>query len=153
VSNRSRKRCISFRNGACQNELHSLAYGIHFRTKEKHLDNCVFGCGHTGLLGYETDDISWFVINCGALLDFVLDHPVILDFDKRSATLWDGGEGSISLSDVPLSARAVSAVLKQPDRVVDHRVKVHGGIITQNQALEIAQQASAGYWTAQHAVS
>jgi hypothetical protein len=43
--------------------------------------------------------------------------------------------------------------LKQPDRVVDHRVKVHGGIITQNQALEIAQQASAGDWTAQHAVS
>jgi hypothetical protein len=104
-------------------------------------------------LATKQDDISWFVINCGALLDFVLDHPVILDFDKRSATLWDGGEGSISLSDVPLSARAVSAVLKQPDRVVDHRVKVHGGIITQNQALEIAQQASAGYWTAQHAVS
>jgi hypothetical protein len=104
-------------------------------------------------LATKQDDISWFVINCGALLDFVLDHPVILDFDKRSATLWDGGEGSISLSDVPLSARAVSAVLKQPDRVVDHRVKVHGGIITQNQALEIAQQASAGDWTAQHAVS
>jgi hypothetical protein len=97
--------------------------------------------------------VSRFVINCGALLEFVLDHPVILDFDKHSVTLWDGGEGAISLSDIPLLARAVSAVLKQPDRVIDHRVKMHGGIITQNQALEIAQQASAGDWTVQHAES
>lgn len=90
-------------------------------------------------LATKEDKISWFVINCGALLEFVLDHPVILDFDKQSATLWDGGEGAISLSDIPLLARAVSAVLRQPDRVVGHRVKVHGGTITQNQALEIAQ--------------
>jgi hypothetical protein len=102
-------------------------------------------------LSTKEDEISWFVINCGALLEFVLDHPVILDFDKRSATLWDGGEGAISLSDIPLLARAVSAVLKQPDRVLDHRVKVHVGTIAQNQALEITQQASAGEWTVQHA--
>lgn len=81
------------------------------------------------------DQIAWFVIKCGALLEFILDHPVILDFDKHSATLWDGGEGAISLSNLPLLARAVSAVLKQPDRVVNHRLKVHGGIITQNRAL------------------
>jgi hypothetical protein len=50
------------------------------------------------------DEISWFVMNYGASLKFVLDHPVILDFDKCSATLWDGGEGAISLSDIPLLA-------------------------------------------------
>jgi hypothetical protein len=59
-------------------------------------------------------------------------HSRANDFNKRSATLWDGGEGAISLSDIPILARAVSAVLKQPDRVLDHRVKVHGGTITQN---------------------
>jgi hypothetical protein len=101
-------------------------------------------------LSTKEDDISWFVIKCGALLEFVLDHPVILDFDKRFATLWDGGEGAISLSNIPLLARTVSAVLKQPGRVLDHRVKVHGGTITQNQALEIAQQASESEWTVQH---
>lgn len=98
-------------------------------------------------LATKGDQISWFVVNCGALLEFVLDHPVLLDFDKRSATLWDGGEGAISLSNIPLLARAVSAVLKQPDRVVNHRVKVRGGTVTQNQALEITRQASTGEWT------
>lgn len=104
-------------------------------------------------LATKEDQISWFVINCGALLEFVLDHPVILDFDKHSAILWDGGEGAISLSNTALLAKAVRAVLKQPDRVVDHRLKLHGGTITQNRALEIAKQASSREWTAEQADS
>lgn len=104
-------------------------------------------------LATKGDQIAWFVINCGALLEFVLDHPVILDFEKHSASLWDGGEGAISLSNIPLLARAVSAVLRQPDRVVDHRLKVHGGAITQNRALEIAKRASTHEWTTEQADS
>lgn len=104
-------------------------------------------------LATKEDQIAWFVINCGALLEFVLDHPVILDIDNHAATLWDGGEGAISLSNIPLLARAVSAVLKQPDRVVDHRLKVHGGTITQNRALEIAKQTSIQEWTTEQADS
>ena len=104
-------------------------------------------------LATKEDQIAWFVINCGALLEFVLDHPVILDIDNHAATLWDGGEGAISLSNIPLLARAVSAVLKQPDRVVDHRLKVHGGTITQNRALEIAKQVSVHEWTTEQANS
>jgi hypothetical protein len=100
-------------------------------------------------LATKEDQIAWFVINCGALLEFVLDHPVILDFDKHSAVLWDGGEGAISLSNITLLAKAVSAVLKQPDRVVNHRLKVHGGTITQNRAFEIAKQASTKEWTSE----
>jgi hypothetical protein len=95
-------------------------------------------------LATKEDQISWFVINCGALLEFVLDHPVILDFAQRSATLWDGGDGGISLSNIPLLVRTVSAVLRDPDRVANHRLKVHGGTISQNRALEIAKQASGG---------
>lgn len=104
-------------------------------------------------LATKEDQIAWFVINCGALLEFVLDHPVILNFDKHSATLWDCGEGAISLSNIALLAQAVSAVLKQPERVNNHRLKVHGGTITQNRALEIAKQISAHEWTTEQADS
>ena len=104
-------------------------------------------------LATKEDQIAWFVINCGALLEFVLDYPVILNFDRHFATLWDGGEGAVSLSNTTLLAKAVTAVLKQPDRVVDHRLKVHGGIITQNRALEIAKQASSREWTGEQADS
>ncbi|KAK3673975.1 hypothetical protein LTR78_006177 [Recurvomyces mirabilis] len=104
-------------------------------------------------LATKEDQITWFVINCGALLEFVFDHPVLLDFDNRKATLWDGGEGAISLSNFGLLARAVTAVLKSPTRVHNHRLMVHGGTITQNRALEIAKEYSAQPWTAEHADS
>ena len=99
------------------------------------------------------DKIAWFVVNCGALLEFVLDHPVLLDFNNQQATLWDGGDGAISLSDIPLLARAVAAALQKPEKVVDHRLRVHGGSITQNRALELAQQHSQQTWKVNHAQS
>lgn len=40
-------------------------------------------------LAMKGDQIAWFAINCGALLEFAMDHPFILDFDKRSAIFWD----------------------------------------------------------------
>lgn len=104
-------------------------------------------------LATKEDQINWFVINCGALLEFILDHPILLDFDKHTGRLWDHGEGAISLSDIPLLARAVAAVLRQPDKVVDHRVKVHGGTITQNAALALAKQHSSLEWPVQAAHS
>lgn len=91
--------------------------------------------------------ISWFVVNCGALMEYTLDHPLLLDFDNHAATLWDGGEGAISLSNFSVLAHAVSSVLRQLDRVVDHRIHVHGGTITQNAALEIAKKYSSNEWT------
>lgn len=100
-------------------------------------------------LSTKEDKINWFVINCGALLEFVLDHPVLLDFDNHAATLWDGGEGALSLSDFSVLARAVSAALHQPDRVADHRLRIHGGTITQNRALELAKRYSTHEWTTQ----
>ncbi|KAK4579903.1 hypothetical protein LTR86_000104 [Recurvomyces mirabilis] len=104
-------------------------------------------------LATKEDQITWFVINCGALLELLLDHPVLLDFDNRKATLWDGVEGAISLSNFGLLARVVAAVLRSRARVRNHRLKVHGGTITQNRALEIAKHYSAQHWTAEQADS
>lgn len=104
-------------------------------------------------LSSKEGEISWFVVNCGALLEFVLDHPVLLDFDNCTARLWDGGEGAISLSDIPLLARAVAAALQQPDQVVDHRLKIHGGTITQNRALKLARKYSPHEWKVESAKS
>ena len=97
--------------------------------------------------------IQWFVINCGALLEFAFEYPFILDFDARIATLWDGGNGGVSLSNIKLVAQAIVAVLKQPDRVMAHRIKVHGGSITQNRALLLAKQHSTQPWTTHKADS
>lgn len=94
--------------------------------------------------------IAWCVVNCGALMEFVFDHPILLDFDNHATTLWDGGDGAMSISDIPLLARAISAALQQPDKVVDNRLRVHGGTITQNRALELAKQHASHEWSVTH---
>lgn len=89
---------------------------------------------------------NWVAINCGAMPEFVLDYPVLLDFDNPTARLLDGDQGTISLSDIPLLARIVAAALFQPDRVIDHRLEIHTGIITQSRALDPVTQYSLEEW-------
>lgn len=91
--------------------------------------------------------ISWAVINSGAAMEFAFDPPFILDFDHHAATLWDGGDGAVSLSNFDIIAEAVVGVLKQPHRVQDHCVHVHGATLTQKEALRIARKYSTDQWT------
>ena len=93
------------------------------------------------------DQINWNVVNCGAAMEFGFDPPFILDFDNCAATLWDGGEGAVSLSNFGNIAEAVVGVLKQPHRVRDHCVHVHGTTLTQKDALRIARKYSTEEWS------
>jgi hypothetical protein len=91
--------------------------------------------------------INWTVINCGAAMEFAFDPPFILDFDNHSATLWDSGDGAVSLSNFGIIAEAVVGVLKHADRVQNHCVHVHGATLTQKAALRMAQKYSTGQWS------
>ena len=93
------------------------------------------------------DRINWTVINSGAAMEFAFDPPFILDFDNHAATLWDGGDGAVSLSNFGIIAEAVVGVLKQAHRVQDHCVHVHGTTLTQKEALRIARKYSTEQWS------
>jgi hypothetical protein len=93
------------------------------------------------------DRINWTVINCGATMEFAFDPPFILDFDNHSATLWDGGDGAVSLSNFGIIAEAVVGVLKHADRVQNHCVHVHGATLTQKEALRMARKYSTDQWS------
>ena len=93
------------------------------------------------------DRISWTVVNSGAAMEFAFDPPFILDFDNYNATLWDGGDGAVSLSNFDIIAEAVVGVLKHPHRVQDHCVRVHGATLTQKEALRIARKYYTDQWT------
>lgn len=94
------------------------------------------------------DQIDWNAINCGAMIEFVFDYPFVIDFDNHVATLWDGGNNALSLSTCSIVGKAIAGVLKQRDRVQNHRVQVHGATITQRQALAIAEKCTPGIqWT------
>lgn len=97
-------------------------------------------------LAERQDRINWNVVGSGAAMEFAFDPPFILDFDNHVATLWDGGDGAVSLSNFEIIAEAVVGVLQQPQRVQDHRVRVDGATLTQKEALRLARKYSDKEW-------
>lgn len=93
--------------------------------------------------------IKWMVINCGCLMEFTFDTPFVVDFDARAARIWDGGDGAVSFSTFDTVAQAVVGVLRQPERVQNHGVRVHGGSMSQNEVLRLAKKYSEQEWTVQ----
>lgn len=91
--------------------------------------------------------MGWTVVNCGAMIEFALDYPFVIDFDNHVATFYDGGNNKLSLSTATIVGRAIAGLLKQPDRVKNHCVQVHGTTLTQRQALKIAENYSQKLWT------
>ena len=80
-------------------------------------------------------------------MEFAFDPPFILDFDNHAATLWDDGDGAVSLSNFGIIAEAVVGVLRHADRVQNHRVRVHGVTLSQKEALRIARKFSTDQWS------
>jgi uncharacterized protein YbjT (DUF2867 family) len=95
-----------------------------------------------------SDDISWTIVACGGFLEYVFDLPFMIDVAHRRIDIVNGGNVPFSISDFGTVARAISGVLKQPERVVGHCVQVHGMLVTQNEVLEIAKKYSSdpGSW-------
>jgi hypothetical protein len=55
----------------------------------------------------------------------------------------NGGDVPFSISEFRTVAMGIVGVLRQPERVVEHCVQVHGMLATQNQVLETAKKISA----------
>lgn len=97
-------------------------------------------------LAAREDRINWNVVS-GAVIEFILDAPFIIDFDKRSATLWDGGNGKLSIANFSIVASAIVGALKNPAKIQDHCTRVQGAVISQNQILHLAEKYTSEKWT------
>jgi hypothetical protein len=89
------------------------------------------------------NDMAWTVVACGGFLEYSFDLPFMIDLPNRRIDLVNGGEVPFSISEFRTVAKAIVGVLRQPERVADHCVQVHGMLVTQNQVLGIAQKFSA----------
>ncbi|KAL4938366.1 hypothetical protein BDV06DRAFT_231908 [Aspergillus oleicola] len=89
---------------------------------------------------------SWTGISNGLFLDWCLGAGIILDFNKRSATLYNGGDVRFSatlLSDV---AKAVVGVIENLDKTKNRVVYVQSAAVTQNQLLGYAREKDRNDW-------
>ncbi|KAL3476016.1 hypothetical protein BJX99DRAFT_228722 [Aspergillus californicus] len=96
----------------------------------------------------DAGEIEYTLFGVGAFLGYVFTLPIVVEFEKRSARVYDGGENRFSVSHLPTIARAVIASLRKPAETRNRVVRVHDGVITQKRVLDLAKQWTPGEtWT------
>jgi hypothetical protein len=84
--------------------------------------------------------IEYTIIAPGGFLNLMLNPPVMLDWENHTAYLYDGGKSKASISRLSTVAVAIRAVLEKGDAYKNKVVRVHDGLISQLQLLDIAKQ-------------
>lgn len=86
-----------------------------------------------------TGKLTWTVLACGAFMEFLFAHPVLLDFAKHQAILYDKGDNRVSSTSMTDIGKAVAGIFENFEATKNKIVRVSQVILTQNQLLEIAQ--------------
>ncbi|KAL2847742.1 hypothetical protein BJY01DRAFT_234143 [Aspergillus pseudoustus] len=93
-------------------------------------------------------DIEWTIFAVGGFLELLFTKPVAVDFEKRTATLFDGGDHPVSVSSTATVGKAIAGALKKPEETKNRVVHVHDIILTQRKVLELAKKLDPGRtWT------
>ena len=93
-------------------------------------------------------EISYSMVACGAMMEFVFNTPMLLDFDNHKASIYDGGNANLSATTYATIADAIAAILHDFDTWKNRVAYVHDTIISQNKALEMAKRvAPSEKWT------
>jgi hypothetical protein len=93
------------------------------------------------LAGYaKAGVLSYTVLACGSFLDILLKTPSLLDFDKHTAVLIDGGDNRLSATSLDKIGKAIAGILENPDKTRNRTVHVSEVILTQNMLLKISKE-------------
>ncbi|KAL4787731.1 hypothetical protein BJX76DRAFT_369021 [Aspergillus varians] len=93
-----------------------------------------------------TPGFSWTGIANGLFLDWCLKEGVILDLEKHTATLYNGGDVPFSATLLKDVAKAVVGVLEHLDETRDRVVYVHSARVTQNRLIQYAKEKDGKEW-------
>ena len=90
--------------------------------------------------------LSYTLIFTSCLLDWGLSstHATLLNPSNRTIRLYDGGDKQFSATSIATLANAVVAVLHHYEETANRAIYIHDVVITQNELLEMAREATAG---------
>ncbi|KAJ5116221.1 hypothetical protein N7456_000569 [Penicillium angulare] len=95
----------------------------------------------------ENEGLTWTGIATSGLLDWCLRNSA-LDFDipSRTATIWDGGNKSFTLTNEKELQKSVVAVLQHPEETSNKFLHVASVETTQNEILSALEEATGSKW-------
>ncbi|KAH7168389.1 hypothetical protein DER46DRAFT_634660 [Fusarium sp. MPI-SDFR-AT-0072] len=95
------------------------------------------------LVKAEKGEITYTGINTGMFLDWVLDEDIFVGLsDKAPTRVADGGDIPMSATTLDDIGKAISAVPLKPEETVNKLYYIHTVVMTQNQVLGYAREAT-----------
>ncbi|KAE8332089.1 hypothetical protein BDV39DRAFT_168154 [Aspergillus sergii] len=96
----------------------------------------------------QSDGLSWTAIATSALLDWGLGNG-FLEFDvaNRTATIWDSGNQSFTLTNEKQLGEAVVSVLQQPQETSNKYLYIASVETTQNEIVAALEEATGAKWS------
>jgi hypothetical protein len=88
--------------------------------------------------------ISYTLVYTGGFLDWGLKNGMFLNFEKRKADVFDGGNHPFSVSRLSTAGKAVRRILTHPRETADRAIWVKDLDVTQNQLVRLAQSLTPG---------
>jgi uncharacterized protein YbjT (DUF2867 family) len=89
----------------------------------------------------KSNEISYTLINNGLFLDWGIQVGLLLNLKGEPTRVFDGGSDKHSFTLLSDVAQAVVGVLKHPKETHNRAVYVQSAALSQNEAIEISQQA------------
>lgn len=83
---------------------------------------------------------TYTIVACGAFLQWTVNTPLVLEWEKHSVSRWDGGNEPLSSTRLQTVGSAVAKVLQDTASHRNRVVKIHETVITQNKWLELAKR-------------
>ncbi|KAB8260635.1 hypothetical protein BDV32DRAFT_158704 [Aspergillus pseudonomiae] len=96
----------------------------------------------------QSDGLSWTAIATSGLLDWGLENG-FLEFNvaNRTATIWDGGNQSFTLTNEKQLSQAVVSVLQHPQETRNKYLYIASVETTQNEILAVLEEATGAKWS------
>ncbi|KAE8403078.1 hypothetical protein BDV37DRAFT_294817 [Aspergillus pseudonomiae] len=96
----------------------------------------------------QSDGLSWTAIATSGLLDWGLENG-FLEFNvaNRTATIWDGGNQSFTLTNEKQLGQAVVSVLQHPQETRNKYLYIASVETTQNEILAALEEATGAKWS------
>ncbi|KNG81758.1 NmrA-like family protein [Aspergillus nomiae NRRL 13137] len=96
----------------------------------------------------QSDGLSWTAVATSGLLDWGLENG-FLEFDvaNHTATIWDGGNQSFTLTNEKQLGQAVVSVLQHPQETSNKYLYIASVETTQNEILAALEEATGAKWS------
>jgi uncharacterized protein YbjT (DUF2867 family) len=96
----------------------------------------------------ESEGLSWTAVWTGPFFDWGLLASFLgFDLKTRTASIYDGGNVPVTVTNLATIGKAVAAILNKPDVTANKYVQVETATLTQLEILAALEDASGAKWT------